>query len=71
MFSDFSKKHLHRLAAETDELVFELAALALRLESDTGAPVDIECAVKGNDIYLLQSRPITTLRSAGDERGTE
>ena len=33
------------------------------------APVDIECAVKGNDVYLLQSRPITTLRSVGVERG--
>ena len=52
----------------TDELVVELATLALRLESDTGAPVDIECAVKGNDVYLLQSRPITTLRQAGAER---
>ena len=61
---------LRDLPSVTDALVLELAALALRLESDTGVPVDIECAVKGNDVYLLQSRPITTLRSSGAERGT-
>ncbi len=59
---------LRGLPSVTVEIVLELAALALRLESDTGAPVDVECAVKGNDVYLLQSRPITTLRTAGVER---
>ena len=64
-----SPTDLRDLPSVTDALVVELAVLALRLESDTGAPVDIECAVKGNDVYLLQSRPITTLRSVGVERG--
>jgi len=59
---------LRDLPSVTDELVLELAELALRLEADQGAPVDIECAVKGADVYLLQSRPITTLRQAGAER---
>jgi phosphoenolpyruvate synthase/pyruvate phosphate dikinase len=54
----------------TDALVIELATLALRLEGGAGIPVDIECAIHDNDVYLLQSRPITTLRRAsGDERG--
>lgn len=61
---------LRDLPSVTDAVLLELAALALRLESDTGAPVDLECAVKGHDIYLLQSRPITTLRPAGVERST-
>ena len=52
----------------SNEVALELAALALRLELDTGALVDIECAVKGDDVYLLQSRPITTLRGSGVER---
>lgn len=60
---------LRDLPSVSDDLVLELASLALRLEGATGAPVDIECAVKGNDVYLLQSRPITTLRQAGAERG--
>ncbi len=61
---------LRGLPAVTDATAIELASLALRLERDTGAPVDIECAVKGNDVYVLQSRPITTLRATGAERGS-
>ncbi len=59
---------LRGLPSVSDDLVLELAALALRLEEQQGAPVDIECAVKGSDVYVLQSRPITTLRQAGAER---
>jgi len=54
----------------TDEQVVEMAELALRLETATGAPVDVECAVHDGLLYVLQSRPITTLRPAvGVERG--
>ena len=61
---------LRDLPSVTDGLVIELAALALRLENGAGVPVDIECAVHDNDVYLLQSRPITTLRAdSGAERG--
>ena len=35
--------------------------LALRAESHFGAPQDIEWAFEGESLYLLQSRPITTL----------
>jgi len=61
---------LRDLPSVSDGMVTELAALARRLENDTGSPVDIECAVKDNDVYLLQSRPITTLRTTGAERST-
>lgn len=40
--------------------VRELGRLALRLEETMGWPVDIECAYKGDKLYLLQCRPITT-----------
>jgi len=57
-------------ASITDEQVVALAALALSLESSSGAPVDIECAIRDDAVYLLQNRPITTLRRAsGAERG--
>ena len=48
---------LRDLPSVTDEqLVAELAALALSLERDTGAPVDIECAdERRHEVYLLQS----------------
>lgn len=38
-----------------------LARLALQLESAMGWPVDIECAFRGDSLYLLQCRPITAL----------
>src|SRR5262245_38792240 len=44
-----------------DSQVVELARLGIALESAMGWPVDIECAYRGRDLYLLQCRPITTL----------
>ena len=44
-----------------DAQVVELARLSIALESAMGWPVDIECAYRGRDLYLLQCRPITTL----------
>ena len=35
MFADFSKKHLHRLAADTDELIFQPGQIIVR-EGDPG-----------------------------------
>jgi pyruvate,water dikinase len=39
----------------------ELAALGRRLEEHFGAPQDVEWAIEGGRIHLLQSRPVTTL----------
>ena len=44
-----------------DGQAVELARLGVALESAMGWPVDIECAYRGRDLYLLQCRPITTL----------
>jgi len=38
-----------------------LADMAVRLEEFFGKPQDVEWAIVGNELYLLQSRPITTL----------
>jgi len=40
--------------------VLRLGQLALRLEEAMGWPVDIECAFRAEQLYLLQCRPITT-----------
>ncbi|HEU0296595.1 MAG TPA: PEP/pyruvate-binding domain-containing protein [Anaerolineales bacterium] len=45
-----------------DEQAMEIARLALTLETTMGHPVDVECAYAGGELYLLQCRPITTLR---------
>jgi phosphohistidine swiveling domain-containing protein len=41
--------------------------LAQRVEEHLGRPQDIEWAISGSSIWLLQARPITTLPSAGPE----
>ena len=45
-----------------DEQILEMAKLALTLETTMERPVDVECAYAGGKLYLLQCRPITTLR---------
>lgn len=47
--------------ALTDEQAVAAARLAVALEGTLGHPVDVECAFAGGELYLLQSRPITTL----------
>ena len=46
----------------SEEQVLEMAQLALTLDATMGYPVDVECAYAGRNLYLLQCRPITTLR---------
>ncbi len=55
-------RFLRNEAALADEQVMEMAQLALTLEATMGHPVDIECAYVGGALYLLQCRPITTLK---------
>lgn len=45
----------------TDPQIQELTKLALSLEAAAGHPVDIECAIAADKVYLLQCRPITTM----------
>ncbi len=44
-----------------EQAVREVARLAIDLEKETGAPVDVECAFARGRLFLLQSRPITAL----------
>jgi pyruvate,water dikinase len=46
----------------TDEELWKLGALGRRLEEHHGSPQDIEWAIVGEEVFLLQSRPVTTLR---------
>ena len=52
---------LRRMASISDAQAQAAAALALRLETELGFPVDLEVAWTGDDLHLLQCRPITTL----------
>ena len=56
--------HLQERHSLDDDKLVELARLALALEEQAGHPVDIESAFHADRLYLLQSRPITTLGTA-------
>ena len=49
------------LPALSQEQVAEIAKLTIAMEERHGWPVDLECALKGEELFLLQCRPITTL----------
>jgi pyruvate,water dikinase len=53
---------LRKQSALADEQIMEMARLAIALESTMEYAVDVECACAGGELYLLQCRPITTLR---------
>jgi pyruvate,water dikinase len=50
-----------RAASLTDEQACDVARLAASVEAHYGSPQDIEWGLHEGKIYLLQSRPITTL----------
>ena len=52
---------LRSRSALSDEQIVAIARLAIALEETVGHPVDVECAFAGGELFLLQSRPITTL----------
>ncbi len=54
----------------SDEQVIEVATLARLAESHFGRPQDIEWGVENRRLYLLQSRPITSLTHQPDPDGT-
>ena len=48
--------------ALSDEQALALAEIILRIENHYGFPCDIEWAFEGGKFYIVQSRPITTLK---------
>jgi phosphoenolpyruvate synthase/pyruvate phosphate dikinase len=55
-------RFLRKESSLTDEQIMEMARLAITLESTMKHLVDVECAYAGGELYLLQCRPITTLK---------
>lgn len=53
--------HQESAASLTPEVVEALGALLLRLEEFAGSPQDVEWVWDGEQLWIVQSRPITTL----------
>lgn len=56
-------------SAISDHQVIEIAKLARLAERHFGRPQDIEWAIEDGRVYLLQSRPITSLSNVADPDG--
>jgi pyruvate,water dikinase len=55
----------------TDDDVVKLAEIARRLEQHYGVPQDIEWAKENANLYLVQTRPVTTIRETGEGEAVE
>jgi len=51
----------------SDELILSLAKIALEIEKHYGKPQDTEWALEKGKIYMVQSRPVTTLEKGNDK----
>jgi len=56
--------------AMTSGEILEVADFAVKLEEHYGKPQDIEFALEGGKVYIIQSRPITTLGKGKGKSGT-
>ena len=56
------KKEFQTLQKLPDPQVQTLSGIGRKIEQHYGSPQDIEWAVEGDRIYIVQSRPITTLK---------
>lgn len=56
-----------RAASVSDEQVRSVAELGIRTEKHYGAAQDIEFAIEGGKLYLVQTRPVTTLAHAASQ----
>ena len=54
-----------------DDMLLALARMALAIEHHYGAPQDVEFALSGGTVWIVQSRPITTLGGTATTAGTE
>lgn len=59
-----------KLSSLSDEQIHEVANILDQCFELYGRPQDIEFAVAGNQVYLLQARPITNLHRVADPGGT-
>jgi pyruvate,water dikinase len=62
------KDEMKKVQKLKDEEVIELAKIAKHLEEHYQKPQDIEWAIEKGKIYVVQTRPITTIRDIKEEK---
>ncbi len=64
-------KKLRALQKINDEQILKLAFLAKKIEDHYFFPQDIEWAIEKNNIYIVQTRPVTTIKAIDDKEESE
>jgi len=59
---DISKKH-QKAQKISNKLAIETAEMGIKIEKHYGKPQDIEWAVESGKLFIVQSRPVTTLHT--------
>ncbi|MBU4502578.1 MAG: phosphoenolpyruvate synthase [Nanoarchaeota archaeon] len=67
---DVPQPNIHAQILNAGE-IRKLAELTVKIEDHYGKPQDIEYAIEGSNIYIVQSRPITTLKKKVKEKEEE
>ena len=62
------KQSLQEKQKISDEHIVELAKLGLEIEKHYNAPQDTEWAIEGDKVYMVQSRPVTTLEDKEESK---
>lgn len=62
-------KKKQNLPSLTNAQIIELGIILENLEKEYGMPQDIEFAVKDDEMFILQTRPVTTLPKINDQTG--
>jgi len=60
-----------RVQVLDEDEIARLVALGDRVEDHYGVPQDVEWAIVGDEVHMLQSRPITTIAASGDIEAAE
>lgn len=56
-----AEKHLVAAQILSDQKIVELAQAIVQIENHFNFPVDVEWSFAGDELFILQSRPVTTL----------
>ncbi len=62
-----SKKY-QEMQKISNKLVLELAHIGMKIEKHYGRPQDIEWGIEDGRVYIVQSRPVTTLAKTGAKK---
>jgi len=67
---DFVPEKIRKLQKITDEQIEEIAKIGKEIENHYYFPQDIEWAVEKEKIYIVQTRPITTIGKKADSKSS-